>query len=113
MTLEEIRTLSIEDVEKRMNEIRSIDLDKADNIEELTKEVDALTERRNALKEDASAKKELRAKIAEGAVQTTVIEKPKENRTMTLTNENYRSSEEYRSALKNKNNGIGILPGQS
>lgn len=101
MTLEEIRTLSIEDVEKRMNEIRSMDLDKAENIEELTKEVDALTERRNALKEDASAKKELRAKIAEGAVHTTVIEKPKENRTMTLTKENYRASEEYRSAFLN------------
>lgn len=101
MTLEEIRTLSIEDVEKRMNEIRSIDLDKADNIEELTKEVDALTERRNALKEDASAKKELRAKIAEGAVQTTAIDKPKENRTMNLTKENYRASEEYRSAFLN------------
>lgn len=101
MTLEKIRTLSIEDVEKRMNEIRSIDLEKAENIEELTKEVDALTERRNALKEDASAKKELRAKIANGAVQTTVIEKPKENRTMTLTKENYRASEEYRSAFLN------------
>lgn len=101
MTLEQIRTLSIEDVEKRMNEIRSMDLDKAENIEELTKEVDALTERRNALKEDASAKKELRAKIAEGAVQTTAIEKPKENRTMTLTKENYRASEEYRSAFLN------------
>lgn len=101
MTLEEIRTLSIEDVEKRMNEIRSIDLDKAENIEELTKEVDALTERRNALKEDASAKKELRAKIAGGAVQTTAIDKPKENRTMTLTKENYRASEEYRSAFLN------------
>ena len=48
MTLEEIRTLSIEDVEKRMNEIRSMDLEKADNIEELTKEVDALAERKNA-----------------------------------------------------------------
>ena len=101
MTLEEIRKLSIEDVEIRMNEIRSMDLDKADNIEELTKEVDALTERRNALKADASAKKELRAKIAEGAVKTTVIEKPKENRTMTLTKENYRASEEYRSAFLN------------
>ena len=101
MTLEEIRKLSIEDVEIRMNEIRSMDLDKAENIEELTKEVDALTERRNALKEDASAKKELRAKIANGAVQTTVIEKPKENRTMTLTKENYRASEEYRSAFLN------------
>lgn len=101
MTLEEIRKLSIEDVEKRMNEIRSIDLDKAENIEELTKEVDALTERRNALKADASAKKELRAKIANGAVHTTAIEKPKENRTMTLTKENYRASEEYRSAFLN------------
>ena len=76
MTLEEIKNLSIEDVEKRMNEIRSIDLEKADNIDELTKEVDALTERRNALKADASAKKELRAKIAEGTVHTTAIEKP-------------------------------------
>lgn len=101
MTLEDIRKLSIEDVEIRMNEIRSMDLDKAENIEELTKEVDALTERRNALKEETSAKKELRAKIANGAVQTTVIEKPKENRTMTLTKENYRASEEYRSAFLN------------
>ena len=57
MTLEEVKNLSIEDVEKRMSEIRSMDLEKAENIEELTAEVDALTERRKAIKADINAKK--------------------------------------------------------
>ena len=99
MTLEEIKNLSIEDVEKRMSEIRSIDLEKAENIEELTAEVDALTERRKAIKADINAKKELRAKIANGEVPTETVEKPKEKREMTLTHENFRRSDEYRSAF--------------
>ena len=99
MTLEEIKNLSIEDVEKRMSEIRSMDLEKAENIEELTAEVDALTERRSAIKADINAKKELRAKIANGEIPTETVEKPKEKREMTLTHENFRRSDEYRSAF--------------
>ena len=99
MTLEEVKNLSIEDVEKRMSEIRSMDLEKAENIEELTAEVDALTERRSAIKADINAKKELRAKIANGDIPTKTVEKPKEKREMTLTHENFRRSDEYRSAF--------------
>lgn len=100
MTLEEIKNLSIEDVEKRMSEIRSMDLEKAENIEELTAEVDALTERRKAIKADITAKQELRAKIANGEITTETVEKPKEKRdNMTLTHENFRASEEYRNAF--------------
>lgn len=99
MNAEEIKSYSIEQVEKRMEEIRSMDLDKVENIDEISKEVDALQERRKALKDEAKAKKELRTKILNGEVETTVIEKPQEERKMKLTAENYRSSAEYRSAF--------------
>lgn len=100
MNLEEIKTISIDDVEKRMNEIRSLNLDECENIDELTAEVDALEERKKILKTEADKKKELRAKIATGKVETRTIEKPKgEERKMELTKDNYLSSEEYRSAF--------------
>ena len=99
MKLEDIKNFSIDDVEERMKEIRSLDLDKCENIDELTKEVEALEERRKELKESADAKKELRAKILSGEVKTRTIEKPKENRQMELTKENVLSSKEYRSAF--------------
>lgn len=99
MNKEEIKIYSIDQVEKRMEEIRSMNLDKVENIDEISKEVDALQERRKALKDEAKAKKELRTKILNGEVETTVIEKPQEERKMKLTAENYRSSAEYRSAF--------------
>ena len=83
-----------------MKEIRGLDLDNVENIEELTEEVDALEERKKELKNEADAKKELRRKILSGEVETRKIEKPKgEERTMELTKENYLSSKEYRSAF--------------
>lgn len=89
MNLEEIKTISIDDVEKRMNEIRSLNLDECENIDELTAEVDALEERKKILKTEADKKKELRAKIATGKVETRTIEKPKgEERKMELTKDN-------------------------
>lgn len=103
MTLEEIKTLSIDKIEERMKEIRSLDLDK-ENVEELTKEVDALEERRKELKKIADSQKELREKILNGQLETQTVEKPneKEKRNMELTKENFLSSKEYRSAfLKN------------
>lgn len=99
MNLEAIKKFSIDEIEERMAEVRSLDLDKVENIDELTKEVEALEERRKELKESADAKKELRAKILSGEVKTRTIEKPKENRQMELTKENVLSSKEYRSAF--------------
>ncbi len=100
MNLEQIKTASIDEVEERMKEIRGLDLDNVENIEELTEEVDALEERKKELKNEADAKKELRRKILSGEVETRKIEKPKgEERTMELTKENYLSSKEYRSAF--------------
>ena len=99
MNLEKTKSYSIDDIEKRMKEIRSMDLDKCENIDELTKEVEALEERKKELKSSADAKKELRTKILNGEVETKEIEKPKEERKMDLTKENVLSSKEYRSAF--------------
>lgn len=98
--LKAIENYSIDEVEKRMNEIRSMDLDACENIDELTQEVDALEKRKAELKKNADAVKELRNKILNGQVETRTIEKPREERrTMNLTKENVYSSAEYRSAF--------------
>ena len=100
MNLEEIKTISIDGVEKRMKEIRSLNLDECENIDNARQKVDALEERKRILKAEADKKKELRAKIATGKVETRTIEKPKgEERKMELTKDNYLSSKEYRSAF--------------
>ena len=99
MEFEKINVASIDEVEERLAEIRSLDIDKMENVEEITKEVDALKERRKALKESADAKKELRNKILNGEVETQVIEKPQEERKMELNKTNYLTSNEYRSAF--------------
>lgn len=99
MDLGKIKTFSIDDIEKRMKEIRSMDLDKCENIDELTKEVEAMEERKKELKASAEAQRELRNKILNGEVETKDIEKPKENRNMDFTKDNYMNSKEYRSAF--------------
>lgn len=102
MEIEKIGSASIDEVEARMVEIRSLNIDEVENIDELTQEVDALEKRKKELKESASRKKELRNKILDGEVETRKIEKPREERKMELTKENYLSSKEYRSGFIKK-----------
>lgn len=102
MTLEEIKKASIDAIEQRMKEIRSINLDECKNLEELDKEIDALEERKKELRKDADAKKELRRKILNGEVETRIIDKPQEEKRMVLTKDNYLSSKEYRSGFLKK-----------
>lgn len=100
MTLEEIKVASIEQVEARTKELRELNLDEVENYDELSKEIDALKERRMSLLNDEKAKKEIREKIADGTIETRKIKKPmEEERKMELTKENYLSSKEYRSAF--------------
>lgn len=103
--MEKIKTFTIDEVESRMKEIRALNLDEVSNIDELTKEVEALEQRQSELKAEAEAKRELRNKILNGDVETKEIEKTKENRNMEFTKENYLSSKEYRSAFLKKLQG--------
>ena len=108
MTLEEIKKASIDAIEQRMKEIRSINLDECKNLEELDKEIDALEERKKELRKDADAKKELRRKILNGEVETRTIDKPQEERTMPKTKEDIVSSKEYRNAFLKKLRNIPL-----
>ena len=102
MELEKIKRATIDEVEERMEEIRSLDLDKEKDLRALDKEVDALKERKEELRENAKSKKELRTKILNGEVEVRNIEKPMEERTMQKTKEDVVSSKEYRSAFLKK-----------
>lgn len=105
MELEKIKRATIDEVEERMEEIRSLDLDKEKDLGALDKEVDALKERKEELRENAKSKKELRTKILNGEVEVRAIEKPKEERKMGLNKDNYLSSKEYRTAFLKKLQG--------
>lgn len=82
----EVRTLSIDEIEERISQVQD---DERLNI---------LNSRKEELRKDFEAQKELRNKVATGEIKTTKLEKPKENRNMELTRENYLQSAEYRSA---------------
>lgn len=100
--------LDFEQIEQRIAEIRSMNLDELDinAINEINTELDQLQERKATLKQEVESKKELRAKILNDEVETTIIEKPMEERKMTnLTVENYLESKEYRSAFLKKLQG--------
>ena len=99
MTREEIMELDLEQIEERAKAIatETAEADK-EQLETLNAELDAIEERRNTLKEEAErAKEELeKRKAAADAVANgagTIIESPKENRTM--TNKEIRSTKEY------------------
>ena len=66
MTLEEIKQASIDVVERRMTEIRGIDLDSVSDFAELDKEIDALNERARDLEDVEKRKQEMRNKINSG-----------------------------------------------
>lgn len=93
--------LDFEQIETRIAEIRSMNLDEMDinAINEINQELDQLQERKATLKQEVESKKELRAKILNDEVETQIIEKPMEERKMTLTVENYLESKEYRTGF--------------
>ena len=63
MDLEKIKEMSIEDVDARLTEIRSLDIDnmKEEEVSKFTKEVDALKERRKALRDEEEQRKRIEA----------------------------------------------------
>lgn len=72
MTIEEIRALDLDGVERRMNEI-STEMNAADaDLDALTAEVDALTERRAALQSQIERRNALAARVAFGQTGTQV-----------------------------------------
>lgn len=93
--------LDFEQIEQRIAEIRSMNLDELDinAINEINTELDQLQERKATLKQEVESKKELRAKILNDEVETQIIEKPMEERKMNLTVENYLESKEYRTGF--------------
>ena len=99
MTREEIMELNAEQLEERAKAIatETAEADK-EQLEALNAELDAIEERRRTLKEEAEkAKEELeeRKKAAEAVANGagTIIESPKENRTM--TNKEIRNTDAY------------------
>ena len=97
--MEKIKGFSIDEVESRMAEIRSLNLDEYENIDELEKEVDALEARAKELKVKAETKAELRNKIMLGEVKTNKVEKPQEERTMEFTKDTFMATAEYRNGF--------------
>ena len=72
MTIEEIRALDLDGVERRMNEIAT-EMNAADaDLDALTAEVDALTERRAALQSQIERRNALAARVASGQTGTQV-----------------------------------------
>lgn len=98
----EIKEMNIEEIEFRMSEIKSqIDSADMETITSLNAEVDQLEARKAELKAEADAKKEERAAVAMGTVQTEPvnIEIPQEERKM--TEKEIRNSKEYLKAFRN------------
>ena len=92
MTIEEIKGLGIEELEARASEIvtETAEAD-AETIEALNKELDAIEERKAAIKREAAEQRAAAAAVASGAGKT--IETGKDERKMTVTE--IRSSQEY------------------
>ncbi|MBQ8921049.1 MAG: phage major capsid protein [Oscillospiraceae bacterium] len=90
------KTMTIEQVEARLTEIRTqLDGDADCDITALTAEVDALQARRAELKNAETARKELRSRVAAGTVGDTpqpVVPPAPEARTYTLDSPEYRSA---------------------
>ena len=82
MTIEEIKELGLEDLEKRSSEIATETADAdSSKLEELNAELDAIEERKKALALEAEETRKKAAAVADG--NGSVIEERKEN-TMTL-----------------------------
>lgn len=102
MDFENIKNMTIEEIDARMTEIRS-KIDSSESAEELnalTDEMNAIEERKNELRAEAQAKVEESRKVAEGEIGETIkpVSVKEEERKMVYTVD----SKEYRSAwLKN------------
>lgn len=99
MTIEEIRELSGEQVEARMEEIKvEIDAEGAD-LETLNAEIDALKERKDGLIKEAETRKELAEKIATDKEPVEVKEIREDEKVM--SNVEIRNTPEYIDAFAN------------
>lgn len=96
MNLENIKTFSAEECEKRLAEIRTEMNDENANLEELSAEVDAIEERRAALVKAEEERKALAEKVAKDTT-ATVVESRKENQKM--ENIEIRNTPEYVNAF--------------
>lgn len=97
MKIEEIKSLSAQECEARLAEIKTeMNAENAD-IEALSAEVDAIEERRKALMQAEEQRKALAQKVATGATATTIVEGRKENPEM--KNTEIRNSAEYINAF--------------
>ena len=91
MTIEEIKELGLEDLEKRSSEIATETADAdSSKLEELNAELDAIEERKKALALEAEETRKKAAEVANGS--GTKIEERKEN---TMTLKEVRNSKEY------------------
>lgn len=97
MTLEEIKNASINKLEARQKEIRSMNLDEVSNYDELSEEIDAIEERKKELRKIETKKQELRNKIANGEIETRKIEKPVEVEERKMNKDTVLGTPEYRS----------------
>lgn len=90
------KTMNLEQVEARLAEIRAqLDGDAACDVDKLTAEVDALNARRKELRNQETARKELRARVAAGDIGDApqpVVPTAPEARTYTLDSPEYRTA---------------------
>lgn len=93
--------MNLQEIEKRLSDIKEILNDESvENIDELEKEVNDLTEKRTALIEEAEKRQSTLDKIKNG--EGTVIEKHEERKEENREMENILATKEYRSAFLKK-----------
>ena len=92
MKIEEIMSISAEECETRLAEIKTEMTAEDANIEELSAEVDAINERRKALIDAEEQRKALATKVAEDATVTIVEERKEETK---MADIEVRNTQEY------------------
>ena len=95
----EIREMTIEDIEKRMSEIKELKDSPEANVEELTEEVRQLSERKEELRKAAEQRAADLEAIVTGAQDTTTVKTFEEERKMDV--KEIRNSQEYINAYAN------------
>lgn len=99
MKIEEIKSISAQECEARLAEIKTEMNAEGADIEALSAEVDAIEERRKALAQAEEQRKALAQRIATGATATAIIEGRKGNPEM--KNAEIRNTKEYINAFAN------------
>lgn len=99
MKIEEIKSISAQECEARLAEIKAEMNAEGADIEALSAEVDAIEERRKALAQAEEQRKALAQRIATGATATVIIEGRKDEKKM--ENTEIRNSAEYINAFAN------------